>query len=158
MEWERDSKHMSTPLEHNEMIRFPAMMIGAISMVCCVLIAIAGGYLSTQSSGAMSDGINTLIAMVPGVLVPTIILFLLPAKPAGQWAVPVLAMTVLRAMLALAIGLGVYMIIDPTKTVFFMTLLASLLVTLSIDVASVLYLIQKHAPVNNEACESEGVC
>ena len=39
-----------------------------------------------------------------------------------------------------------------------MTLLASLLVTLSIDVASVLYLIQKHAPVNNGARESEGVC
>jgi len=39
-----------------------------------------------------------------------------------------------------------------------MTLLASLLATLSIDVASVLILIQKHAPAIDAARESEGAC
>ncbi|MFG0315168.1 MAG: hypothetical protein ACF8LL_13410 [Phycisphaerales bacterium] len=149
---------MSTQIEHNELVRLPAMLIGAISLVCCALIALGGGYLSTQRGGAMSDGLNTLIAMVPGVLIPAAILMIMPPKPAGVWAVPVLALTVLRAMIAMGIGFAIFMLIDPSKTVFFMTLLASLLVTLSIDVASVLFLIQKHAPAMNAARESEGVC
>jgi hypothetical protein len=149
---------MSTQSPHNEMVRLPALLIGAISMVVCVLIAVVGGYLSTQRVGDLSDGLNTLIAVVPGVLIPTVILFMMPAKPAGVWAVPVLALTVLRAMIVLAIGLVVYMLVGAEKTVFFLTLLASLLATLSIDVASVLFLIQKHAPATDAARESEGVC
>lgn len=149
---------MSTQIEHNELVRLPAMLIGAISLVCCALIAVAGGYLSTQRGGVMSDGLNTLIAMVPGVLIPTALLMIMPPKPAGVWAVPVLALTVLRAMIAMGIGFAIFMLIEPSKTVFFMTLLASLLVTLSIDVASVLFLIQKHAPAMDAARESEGVC
>ncbi|MEZ6164377.1 MAG: hypothetical protein R3B67_08090 [Phycisphaerales bacterium] len=149
---------MSSQIEHNEMVRLPAMLIGAISLVCCALIAYAGGYLSTQRGGEMSDGFNTLIAIVPGVLIPTAILMMLPPKPAGVWAVPVLALTVLRAMIALAIGFAIFMLIEPNKTIFFMTLLTSLLITLSIDVASVLFLIQKHAPAMDAAHESEGAC
>lgn len=149
---------MSTQIEHNELVRLPALLIGAISMVSCALIAGLGGYLSTQRGGDFNDGLNALIAIVPGVLIPTIILFAMPAKPAGVWAVPVLALTILRAMLVMAIGLGVYTIVGADKTIFFMTLLASLLVTLSIDVASVLFLIQKHAPAMNAVRESEGVC
>jgi hypothetical protein len=140
------------------LVRLPALLIGAISMVSCALIAGLGGYLSTQRGGDFNDGLNAMIAIVPGVLIPTIILFIMPAKPAGVWAVPVLALTILRAMLVMAIGLGVYTIVGADKTVFFMTLLASLLVTLSIDVASVLFLIQKHAPAMNAVRESEGVC
>lgn len=149
---------MSSQIEHNELVRLPAMLIGAISLVCCVLIAFAGGYLGTQRGGVMSDGLNTLIAIVPSVLIPTAILMMLPPKPAGVWAVPVLALTVLRAMIALAIGFAIFMLIEPNKSIFFMTLLASLLVTLSIDVASVLFLIQKHAPAMDAAHESEGAC
>jgi hypothetical protein len=149
---------MSTQIEHNELVRLPALLIGAISMVSCALIAGLGGYLSTQRGGDFNDGLNALIAIVPGVLIPTIILFIMPAKPAGVWAVPVLALTILRALLVMAIGLGVYTIVGADKTVFFMTLLASLLVTLSIDVASVLFLIQKHAPAMDAVRESEGVC
>jgi len=149
---------MSTQSEHNELVRLPALLIGAISLLCCALIACAGGYLSTQRGGELSDGLNTLIAIVPAVLIPTIILFMMPAKPAGVWAVPVLALTILRAMVAMAIGLVVYTLVGADKTIFFMTLLASLLVTLSIDVASVLFLIQKHAPAISAARESEGVC
>ena len=149
---------MSSQIEHNEMVRLPAMLIGAISLVCCVLIAFAGGFLSTQRDGTMSDGLNTLIAIVPGVLIPTAILMMMPPKPAGEWAIPVLGLTVLRAMIALAIGFAIFMLIEPSKAVFFMTLLSSLLVTLSIDVASVLFLIQKHAPATSPTRESEGVC
>lgn len=149
---------MSTQIEHNELVRLPALLIGAILMVSCALIAGVGGYLSTQRGGDFNDGLNALIAIVPGVLIPTIILFIMPAKPAGVWAVPVLALTILRALLVMAIGLGVYTIVGADKTIFFMTLLASLLVTLSIDVASVLFLIQKHAPAMDAVRESEGVC
>lgn len=149
---------MSTQIEHNELVRLPALLIGAISMVSCALIVGLGGYLSTQRGGEFNDGLYALIAIVPGVLIPTIILFIMPAKPAGVWAVPVLALTILRALIVMAIGLGVYTIVGADKTVFFMTLLASLLVTLSIDVASVLFLIQKHAPAMDAVRESEGVC
>jgi len=149
---------MSTQIEHNELVRLPALLIGAISMVLCVLIACAGGYLSTQRGGDFNDGLNALIAIVPGVLIPTIVLFMMPAKPAGVWAVPVLALTILRALIVMATGLVVHTITGADKTIFFMTLLASLLITLSIDVASVLFLIQKHAPAMNAGRESEGVC
>ncbi len=149
---------MSTQSEHNELVRLPALLIGAISMVSCVLISCIGGYLSTQRGGDFSDGLNALIAIVPGVLIPTIILFMMPAQPAGVWAVPVLALTILRALIVMATGLVVHAIIGADKTIFFMTLLASLLVTLSIDVASVLFLIQKHAPAMDAVRESEGVC
>lgn len=149
---------MTTHTDHNEEVRLPAMLIGAISLVSCVLIALAGGYLSTQRGGQMSDGFNTLIAIVPAVLIPLMILAMLGRKPAALWAVPVLAMTVLRAMIAMALGMGVYVLIGPDKTVFFMTLLASLLVTLGIDVASVLSLIQKHPSAIQAVGESEGVC
>lgn len=143
--------------DHNDGVRLPAMLIGAISLVSCVLIAFAGGYLSTQRDGQMSDGVNTLIPMVPAVLAPIAILALLGRRPGAMWAVPVLAMTVLRALIALALGMGVFALIGPDKTIFFMTLLASLLVTLGIDVASVLSLIQKHPMAMQAAGESEGI-
>lgn len=149
---------MTTHADHNEGVRLPAMLIGAISLVSCVLIALVGGYLSTQRGGQVSDGLNALIATVPGVLIPTAALMLLSTRPAPMWAVPVLGMTVLRALVVLSIGFGVFTMIGSDKTVFFMTLLASLLVTLGIDVMSVLSLIQKHPMAMQAAGESEGVC
>lgn len=149
---------MTTYADDNDGVRLPAMLIGAISLFACVLVAIAGGYLSTQRGGQMSDGVNTLIAMIPGVLIPLATLSLLGRKPAPMWSVPVLAMTVVRALIAMLIGMGVFALIGPDKTVFFMTLLASLLVTLGIDVASVLSLIQKHPTAMSAVGESEGVC
>lgn len=149
---------MTTQPDHNDAVRLPAMPIGAISLVACVLIAMGGGYLSTQRGGAMSDGINTLIASVPGVVIASAVLALLPARAAGLWAVPVLGMGVVRAFVSLAVGMAVYALIGPDKAVFFLTLLVSLLAALSIDVASVLSLISKHAPAMSAAGESEGVC
>ena len=149
---------MMTHTDHNHEVRLPAMLIGAISLVSCVLIAFAGGYLSTQRGGHLSDGVNTLIAMVPALLVPVALLMLLERRPAPMWSVPVIAMTVLRALIALALGMGVYALIGPSKAVFFMTLLASLLVTLGIDVVCVLSLIQKHPVAAQAAGESKGAC
>lgn len=134
------------------------MLIGAISVGACVLIAITGGYLSTQRGGALSDGINTLIASVPGVVIASAVLGLMPARAAGLWAVPVLGMGVVRAIVTLALGMGVFALIGPDKAVFFLTLLVSLLAALGIDVASVLSLISKHTPAEHGAGESEGVC
>ncbi len=149
---------MTSYPDHNDGVRLPAMLIGAISLVACVLIATAGGYLSTQRGGEMSDGLNTLFATIPGVLIPMGVLAVLGSKPAPMWSVPVLAMTVLRALIVLAVGMGVYALVGADKSVFFLTLLASLLVTLGIDVMSVLSLIQKHPMAMQAAGESEGVC
>ena len=95
---------------------------------------------------------------MPGVLIPAAALMLLSTRPAPMWAVPVLGMTVLRAMIVLSVGLGISTLVGPEKTVFFMTLLASLLLTLGIDVMSVLSLIQKHPMPTQASGESEGVC
>lgn len=149
---------MTTQHDHNQGVRLPAMLIGAVSLVACVLIAFAGGFFSVQRGGQLSDGVNTLIAIIPAVLIPIMILEVQGHKPAPMWAVPVLAMTVLRALIAFALGIGVFALIGPDKAVFFMTLLASLLVTLGIDVVSVLSLIQKHPLGLQPAGESEGVC
>lgn len=149
---------MTTQPDHNDAVRLPAMPIGAISLVACALIALGGGYLSMQRGGAMSDGINTLFASVPGVLIGAGVLAIMPARAAGLWAVPVLGMGVVRAFVSLALGMGVYALIGPDKAVFFLTLLVSLLAALGIDVASVISLISKHAPAMTAAGESEGVC
>lgn len=149
---------MPTEQDHNDAVRLPAMLIGAISAGVCVLIALGGGYLSSQRGGAMSDGINTLIASIPGVIIASAVLGLMPARAAGLWAIPVLGMGVVRAFVSLALGMGIYALIGPDKAVFFLTLLVSLLAVLGIDVASVLSLISKHAPAEHAAGESEGVC
>ncbi len=149
---------MSTPHDQHGAVRYPAMLIAAVSLGACVLIALGGGYLSAQRGGTMSDGLNTLIALVPGVLIASGVLGAMGSRPAPGWSVPVLAMTMVRAVVVLGVGLAVFMIVSPDKPVFFLTLLASLLVTLGIDVASVLSLIQKHPLLPSGAGESEGVC
>lgn len=144
--------------DHNDVVRLPVILTATLSLCACLLIALCGGYISTQRGGQMSDGVTTMLATTPGVLIPAGVLLVLGARPAPMWGVPVLAMTVLRAMIVLGAGGVVYSLIGPAKTVFFMTLLASLLTTLGIDVASVLSVIQKHQPATPVAGESKGVC
>jgi len=110
-----------------------------------------------QRGNQLSDGLWTLLATIPGVLIPMGILSRMPAKHAGEWGVPVLMGTMIRAMVVLTIGIALYMMIDPARVVFFLTLLSALMVVLLIDVVSVLSLIQKHAIGMTPMGDAEGI-
>ncbi len=135
----------------------PLIQNGSIALVCCVIIAVAGGFVSAQRGGVLNDGLWTLLATIPGVLIPMGILLAMPPKEAPLWSVPVLAGTMIRALTVLTIGLSVYMLIGPAKIVFFLTLLIALMVALIIDVASVLSLIQKHTVGITPTADAEGI-
>ena len=126
-------------------------------MVVCIVIAGLGGLISEQRGGEMADGIWSLLATIPGVLVPMGILLVMPAKQAPEWSVPVLAGTMVRALTVLTIGLAIYMFAEPDRVVFFLTMLIALMFTLIIDVASVLSLIQKHTPTLKPVVDAEGI-
>lgn len=123
----------------------------------CVLAALVGGYLSLGRGGSMSDGYWTLLATVPGVLIPTMIIAMMPPKPAPMWSVPMLAGTLIRALIVFTIGLAIYVLAGPSKVIFFLTMLSALMITLILDVASVLSLIQKHMPGNMPTVDAEGI-
>lgn len=149
---------MTTPAYDNEM-RLPTMLIGSISLVACVLVAIAGGMVSAgREGGSLGDGLSTLIATVPGVLATIGILSIMPAKAPGAWAVPVLGGTMLRALLVLTVALAVYVLLGPDRVVFFLTLLAALMIALIVDVALLVMLISKHQTATGAGGESEGLC
>lgn len=139
-------------------VELPLIRTGSIAVVVCVTIALLGGIISEQRGGVMSDGIWTLAATIPGVLIPMSILLMMPAKDdAPSWSVPVLAGTMIRALIVLSIGLVIYMTIEPARIVFFLTMLMALMATLVVDVAGVLSLIQKHTPAMMASVDAEGI-
>lgn len=151
---------MTTNAQSNSMsplVRLPLIQTGLIALVVCVVCAIVGGLISQSRGGAMSDGVWTLIATIPGVLIPMGILMMMPPKEPGAWSVPVLGGTMVRALTVLTIGMAVYMLIGPAKVVFFLTLLVALMITLVIDVTSVLSLIQRHPSESMSMGDAEGV-
>lgn len=145
-------------LDHDNAVRLPAMPTSAVSLACCVGLALIGGMLGVNRGGTMNDGLLTLWATVPGVLIPAAILRAMPAQAPGAWSVPVLGGTMLRALIVLMVGLGLYALAGPSKVVYFLTLLAGLMITLVIDVTSLLMLVSKHAPTMVVAGESKGIC
>ncbi len=138
-------------------VKLPLVRTGSIALVICVIIAILGGLIAQQRGGEMNDGLWSLAATIPGVLIPMGILLAMPAKNAPEWSVPVLAGTMIRALTVLTIGMAIYMIASPDRVVFFLTMLSALMITLIIDVASVLSLIQKHTPGMTPAVDAEGI-
>ncbi len=144
---------MITHHTENE-LRLPTMRIALISLAACAAVAVIGGLLG----GSMNDGLLTLMATVPGVLIPIAMLSLMPARAAGAWGVPVLGGTVIRALVVLTIGLAVFVLLGPARYAFFLTLLAALMIALIVDVASLLMLISKHPRAMIVAGESEGLC
>ena len=147
---------MSIQTMPNE-VKLPLVRTGSIALVVCVLIALIGGMIAQQRGGVMNDGLWSMAATIPGVLIPMGILLAMPAKNAPEWSVPVLAGTMIRALTVLTIGMAIYMIASPDRVVFFLTMLSALMVTLIIDVASVLSLIQKHTPGMTPAVDAEGI-
>ncbi len=138
-------------------VALPLIPTGSIALGACVVIAFVGGFISQQRGGLWSDGLWTLAATIPGVLIPMGILLMMPPKEAHAWSVPVLAGTMIRALTVLTIGIAFYVLVGPDRVVFFLTMLAALMVTLIIDVAAVLSLIQKHTPAMMPSVDAEGI-
>lgn len=136
-------------------VRLPILKMAGLSVLACVMIGIGGGSVANIRGEVMTDGLWTIAAMLPAVLLTLMGLNLLPSRAAGMWAVPVLAGTMIRAGMVAVLGFVVFLIVEPTKNVFLLTLLMSLLTVLVIDVMSVLSLIksveessmERHAPV-----------
>ncbi|MBO6513713.1 MAG: hypothetical protein JJ974_07100 [Phycisphaerales bacterium] len=133
-----------------EPTRLPILKMAGLSVLACVMIGIAGGAISSMREGSMIDGLLTIAAMFPGVLITLMVLNILPARPAGMWGVPVLAGTMFRAGVVAVIGFGVYLALEPTKELYVLTLLVSLLAVLAIDVLMVLVLVKSVEIVNSE--------
>ena len=123
-------------------VRLPILKMAAMSVVACVLIGLAGGWAATTKGLAMTDGVWAIGALLPGIILTLMTLNMLPARSAGLWAVPVLAGTMIRAGLVIMIGFGIFLTFGPSKNIFFMTLLMSILAVLVIDVMSLLSLIK----------------
>jgi len=138
-------------------VKLPLIRTGSIGVACCVAIALIGGLISQQRGDVFADGLWTLMATIPGVLIPMGILLQMPAKQPGEWGVPVLMGTVIRAMIVMTIGIAIYMTADPARVVFFLTLLTALMATLLVDVVSVLSLIQKHTTGMTPVGDAEGI-
>jgi len=147
----------TTPSSLLPEVKLPVIRTGSIGVFVCVVVAIAGGLIAQQRGGSINDGFWTLVATIPGMLIPMGILSMMPPKPAPAWCVPVLAGTMIRAMTVLTIGLAVYMLISPERVVFFLTMLSALMITLVIDVAAVLSLIQKHTVGDLPMADAEGI-
>ncbi len=123
-------------------VRLPILKLAAMSVVACVAIGFGGGWIATTKGLMMSDGLWSIGAVGPGILVTLMVLNALPARSAGLWAVPVLAGTMIRAGIVIVIGFGIFLSFDPSKNIFLMTLLMSVLAVLVIDVMMVLSLIK----------------
>ncbi len=147
---------MSTQTMPNA-VKMPLIRTGSIGVGVCIVAALLGGFVALERGDLMSDGLWTLLATIPGVLIPVVILLGMPPKPAMAWSVPVLAGTLIRALTVLTIGIAVFMIAGPDRIVFFMTMLSVLMITLIVDVAAVLSLIQKHAPGMTPSVDAEGI-
>ncbi len=135
----------------------PLIRTGSIGLGVCIVVALLGGLIAVQRDGVMSDGLWTLLATIPGVLIPMGILLTMPPKEAPAWSVPVLAGTMIRALTVLTIGIATYVIAGPDRVVFFLTMLSVLMVTLVVDVAAVVSLIQKHTLGMTPIIDAEGI-
>lgn len=133
-----------------ESTRLPILKMAGLSVLACVMIGIGGGAIATLRDGSMTDGLLTIAAMFPGVLITLMGLNMLPTRPAGMWGVPVLGGTMFRAGIVGVIGFGVYLALEPAREIFVLTLLVSLLVVLAIDVLTVLALVKSVEIVNSE--------
>ncbi|MFK7759879.1 MAG: hypothetical protein AB8C13_08030 [Phycisphaerales bacterium] len=141
-----DATHQHAPEQQLTPVRLPILKMAGLSVLASTMIGIAGGALASNRGGVMTDGLLTIAVMLPGILVTLMALNFLPARPAGTWGIPVLAGTMFRAGMVLVIGFGAYLVVEPVKEVFVMTLLCSVLVVLTIDVLSVLSLVRSAEP------------
>lgn len=125
-----------------EPTRLPILKMAGLSVLVCIAVGICGGAISASRGGQMTDGLLTIAVMFPGVLVTLMGFNILPARCAGMWGVPVLGGTMFRAGIVAVIGFGAFLAVEPTKEIYVLTLLVSLLAVLAIDVLTVLALVK----------------
>lgn len=146
---------MSTHSTPNE-VKLPIAKLAPAALLVCVLGAFAGGSIATTQDSTMRDGMLTLIASVPSITLGLLVLGFLPPRMPGLWGIVVLGVSMARSLMALALGVAVYLTMDPSKFVFFLSLLAVLLIVLVIEVASVMFLVHEHTP-DHSGVAAEGV-
>lgn len=127
-------------------IRPPLLRLSAALLGVCVAGAAAGVWVGDMRGVSAQPGLLTLGATVPGVLASLVLLAIRPAQPAHAWAVPVVAGTMVRAMVALLIALAVVSTMTVDKPVFLLTVLGVLLACLAIEVGVVVSMIRAHGP------------
>ncbi len=125
-----------------EPTRLPILKMAGLSVLAAGMIGIGSGSIASMRGHEMTDGWLTIAVMLPGILVTLMALNILPARPAGMWGVPVLVGTMFRAGIVAVLGFGAYLVVEPMKELFVLTLLVSLLVVLAIDVLTVLALVK----------------
>lgn len=132
------------------MARLSVLMFGA-----CVIVATGGAFIGSQRGLGFDAGLLSLGATIPGILISLLLLNIRPAQPAGMWAVPVVAGTMVRAFVTLLIAIGIFLSMDPDRAVFLLTVLGALLVCLAIEVGVVLSMVNTRVAV--ESASLEGV-
>jgi hypothetical protein len=145
---------------NQDAVRLPILKMAGLSVLACVMIGIGGGSIGIIRGGDMNAGLLTIAAMLPGVLMTLMALNVLPARPAGMWGIPVLAGTMIRVGIVAVVGFGLYLMVEPVKELYVLTLLASVLVVLALDVVIVMSLVKNHSnatvELSNEMLAPEG--
>jgi hypothetical protein len=116
-----------------------------------IAASLAGGFVATARGVPFWVGPSSLAATLPGLAASLGVLALRPAQPAHAWAMPVLAGTMLRAMLTLMIALVVVTATAIDKPVFMLTVLGVLLACLAIEVGVVLRMINPRGAATQPA-------
>jgi hypothetical protein len=132
-------------------VRPPLLRLTLAMGGVCVLGAVIAGWLATTRDGSATLGALTLAATVPGLAASLLLLVSRPAQPAGTWAVPVLAGTMLRAMISLGVALAMITLMAIDKPVFLLTVLGVLLACLAIEVGVVLNMVHTRAGARGPA-------
>lgn len=115
-------------------VRPPLARLSAALVVVCVVAAGVGGLVS----GSVRDGLLSLGATLPGVVISTLLLTVRPAQPAARWGVPVLAGTMVRALVTLGVAYAMAESMDADRKTLMLTALGALLGCLVVEVGAVL--------------------
>jgi hypothetical protein len=140
---------------NQDAVRLPILKMAGLSVLACVMIGIGGGSIANMQDGTMTDGLLSIAAMLPGVLVTLMALNILGARPAGMWGLPILAGSMIRVGIVTVIGFGLYLMADPNKEIYVLTILASVLVVLALDVVTVMSLVKNHSNATVESSDQQ---
>ena len=132
-------------------VRPPLLRLAAGMFGVAVAASLAGGCVAVARDVPFWVGPLTLAATVPGLAASVALLTMRPAQPAHAWATPVLAGTMLRALLTLLIALVVVIATAIDKPVFMLTVLGVLLACLAIEVGVVLRMINPRGAATQPA-------
>lgn len=129
------------------MARLVALVTGAWALSAVGASAVA--QFASQR-GAWIGAIAALVGVGAGLMIVAVS----PARPAAQWSMVQVLSSATRMLLALAVGVGLYLAARPDKGGFFGVLLATLLATLAAEVMVFLPVIRGHARAGDGVAEA----